>query len=158
MLLNILWPDTETEQGRKIAILYGTIGLAVVGLSMMYKAFKELFPERSIGGVYATVDQRVVAFIIGVMFAMVFVVLALRLWRKHSLFAASVGLVLRTFDAAYALRDNYFVAVLVWVLMLLFSIHGVRGVQGMRRHKARLREHQELARLQSARNAIASLR
>ncbi|MBL0405868.1 hypothetical protein JKG68_18055 [Microvirga aerilata] len=158
MLLNILCPDTGTEKGRKIAILYGTISLAIIGLAMMYKAFKQFFPEWSIGGVNATVDQRVIVFIITMMFAMVFVVSALRLWRKHSLGAAAFGLILRTYDAVFALRDDSTVAFAAWLLMLLLSIHGVRGVQGMQQHKARLQEDRELKRLQSARNAIAGLK
>jgi hypothetical protein len=99
----------------------------------------------------------VFVFIIGMMFALVFVVPALRLWRKHSLVAAAFGLILRTFDAVYVLREDSTVSFAAWLLMLLFSIHGVRGVQGMRRHKARLQEDRGLKRLQSARNAIAGL-
>jgi hypothetical protein len=141
MLLNVLWPNIHTEKGRKTAILYGTISLFAVTLAMMYRALAEIFPElRSESDIDREVIERVSGFIVHVSIMIVSGALALRLWRTKSLAIAAIALILRALDAVYVLQDESSVRFAIWFLMLLFSIHGVRGAQGMRLHTEELRK------------------
>jgi hypothetical protein len=133
--------------------------LAIIALGFLDHALEDIFPAwGSDSSATPEIGRRVVGFIVDLIFIAVFAVLALRLWRNHSFAAAAIGLILRTFDGPFAFREPSLVGSGIWLLMLLLSIHGVRGVQAMRRAALTEEAQSRHERLQSARNVIASLR
>jgi hypothetical protein len=157
-MVKLLWPDVEIDKGRTLAVSYGAIAMGIQALALSILGVIELFPGTGSDSKVEAIESRVIGATSYLIVALVFVVLCRKTWHKHSLVAAGLGLLLATAEVVLNLRQTYTVDAVESYALLLLSVHGVRGVQAMRRAAVNQSEKELSNRLQSARNAIASLR
>ena len=156
LIVHLLWPDVETEKGRSLAILYGTLALGMVILYILIDILLQIYPAGPGNGTTPPA-LRIVEVVVGLMIAAAFGALAKRLWRKQSLTVARIGFVYFTIELAYNLRPESSSELALELLALLLSIHGIRGAEAARRHLARLEGQRRLDRQHAARRMIADL-
>ncbi len=157
LIVHLLWPDVETEKGRSLAIVYGTLALGMVILYILIDILLQIYPDTGPGDGSAPLTRRIIEVVVGLMIAAAFGALAKRLWRKQSLTVARIGFVYLTVELAYNLRPESSSELALELLALLLSIHGVRGAEAARRHLARLEGQRRLDRQHAARRMITEL-
>ena len=155
LIVHLLWPDVETEKGRRLAILYGTLALGAAILYILIDGLLQIFPATVPANGSAPLARRIVEVLVSLVIAAGFGALAKRLWRKQSLTVARIGFVYFTIELAYNLRPESSSEQALELLALLLSIHGIRGAEAARRHLARLEGQRRLDRHHAVRRMIA---
>lgn len=125
--LKVLWPDVKTEKGLADAVKAGAAAMAYVAFSYALGTALIIFAGQDVMGAFDGTAELVITLIVNVIAIGVACFLGWLIWKRQNLIAAGVGLTWIVLEVVMKLVTSPGRGIVIAVLALLFSIHGVRG-------------------------------
>ncbi|MCG7394577.1 hypothetical protein MHY87_16855 [Microvirga sp. ACRRW] len=124
--LRNLWPDVNTEKGRREAIKAGAIALAYIAVSYAFAMALILTTGQDLLGALDGVEI-VISLALSVAAIVIASLLAWFLYKRENLIIAYIGLAWIALEVLMKLTSTPGRGFFIALLALLFSINGVRG-------------------------------